>query len=319
MVPIGLHDRVIGMIYVLMVHQARQWTTAETNVVQAVAGFVARAIVEAQHQALQGEYVERVERLDRQKSDFLATVSHELRTPLTSIAGYLELLQEGDAGEVSVQQQGMLEVIRRNTGRLRTLIEDVMVLSRIEGEVNKANFAEVSIPALITRVGEELSLLAQRSAIELQIDPGPAAVVLAETPSLERALVNILSNAIKFSRRGGVVTLVGSLDQVGGRVLITCQDHGVGIPARDQGDLFTRFYRASNATNQAIPGTGLGLSIAKQIVEDHHDGQLRLSSVEKEGTTVIIDLPMYEPSQAQQTLATARNDSHSVAVFDIGA
>jgi signal transduction histidine kinase len=317
MVPIGFDDRVIGMIYVLMVRQSRLWTTSETNVVQAVAGFVARAIVEAEHQAHQGEYVERIERLDRQKSDFLATVSHELRTPLTSITGYLELLQEGDAGEMTGQQHGMLEVIRRNTGRLRSLIEDVLVLSRIEGGVNKANFVEVSIRGLVTRVGEELSLLALRSAIELQIDAGPpAAVVLGETASLERAVVNILANAIKFSHPGGVVTVTGTLDQDAGRVRITCQDHGVGIPADDQGDLFTRFYRASNATDQAIPGTGLGLSIAKQIVEDHHGGVLRLISVEDEGTTVIMDLPLYEP---EQTPGTVRNDSHSADVFDIRA
>jgi len=79
--------------------------------------------------------------------------------------------------------------------------------------------------------------------------------------------------------------------------VITCQDHGIGIPAHDLADLFTRFFRASNATDQAIPGTGLGLSIAKQIVEDHHGGQLRLSSVEAMGTTVVIDLPLYEPAQ----------------------
>jgi two-component system phosphate regulon sensor histidine kinase PhoR len=312
MVPIGLHDRVIGMIYVLMVHESRVWTTSETNVVQAVAGFVARAIVEAEHQAHQGEYVERIERLDRQKSDFLATVSHELRTPLTSIAGYLELLQDGDVGELTGQQREMLEVIRRNTGRLRSLIEDVMVLSRIEGGVNKANFVEVSIRALITRVGEELSLLAQKSAVELQIEAGPqAAVVLGDRASLDRAVVNILSNAIKFSRLGGVVTIKGMLDEGARRVLITCQDHGIGIPAHDHGDLFTRFFRASNATDQAIPGTGLGLSIAKQIVEDHHGGQLRLISIEHEGTTVVMDLPLYEPSEAPQTSATVGNDSHS--------
>jgi two-component system phosphate regulon sensor histidine kinase PhoR len=193
----------------------------------------------------------------------------------------------------------------------------VLVLSRIEGGVNKANFVEVSIRVLVTRVGEELSLLAHRSGIELQIDAGPqAAVVLGETASLERAVVNILANAIKFSHPGGVVTVIGTLDQDAGRVRITCQDHGVGIPAHDQGDLFTRFYRASNATDQAIPGTGLGLSIAKQIVEDHHGGVLRLISVEHEGTTVFMDLPLYEPSQ---TSGTVGNDSHSADVFDIRA
>ncbi|MHB8300104.1 MAG: histidine kinase dimerization/phospho-acceptor domain-containing protein, partial [Dermatophilaceae bacterium] len=98
MVPIGLGDRVIGAIYVITVHQPRRWTTAEVSAVQQVATFVARVIVEADYRAHQSEYVDRLEQLDRQKTDFLATVSHELRTPLTSISGYLELLQDQDSG-----------------------------------------------------------------------------------------------------------------------------------------------------------------------------------------------------------------------------
>jgi signal transduction histidine kinase/CHASE3 domain sensor protein len=311
-VPIGYGDRLIGMIYVLMVGEPRAWTASETGVVQAVAGFVARAIMEAEHQEHQREYVERVQRLDQQKSDFLATVSHELRTPLTSITGYLELLEEGDVGELTEQQHGMLEVISRSAGRLRSLIEDVMMLSRIEGGANRDKFVPVSIRALITRAGEELWLLAQSSAVELEIDAGPkAAIVLGDRTSLDRAVINILTNAIKFSRPGNVVTITSTLDQEARRVLITCQDHGVGIPSRDQGELFTRFFRASNATDQSIPGVGLGLSIVKQIVEDHHDGQLRLISVEGEGTTVVIDLPLCQLSQAP---AADGNDSQSGGV-----
>lgn len=295
MVPIALDDRVIGMIYAVIVTESHDWTTAQTDVVRAVAGFVSRAIVAAEHRAHQLEYVDRIEKLDRQKADFLATVSHELRTPLTSISGYLELLQGEDAGDLTAkQQQGMLDAISRNTVRLRSLIEDVMVLSRIEGGVSEADFVEVSISRVITRVGEELSALARRSSIELKIDAGlESTSVLGDRTSLHRALVNILSNAIKFSRGGGVVTLRGTQDEGARRVLITCQDQGVGIPAEDLADLFTRFFRASNATDQVIPGTGLGLSIAKQIVEDHH-GELRLTSVEGEHTTVVIELPLYE-------------------------
>jgi len=312
MVPIGYGDRLIGMIYVLMVGEPRAWTASEAGVVQAVAGFVARAIIEAEHQEHQREYVERVQRLDQQKSDFLATVSHELRTPLTSITGYLELLEEGDVGELTEQQHGMLEVISRSAGRLRSLIEDVMMLSRIEGGANRDNFVPVSIRALITRAGEELWLLAQSSAVELEIDAGPkAAIVLGDRASLDRAVINILTNAIKFSRPGSVVTITSTLDQEAHRVLITCQDHGVGIPSKDQGDLFTRFFRASNATDQSIPGVGLGLSIVKQIVEDHHEGQLRLVSVEGEGTTVVIDLPLCELPQAP---TADGNDSQSGGV-----
>ena len=104
MVPIGLGERVLGVIFVLTVHEARRWTRAEANAVQQVAAFAARVLVQAEHEANRRDHVDRLERLDRQKTDFLSTVSHELRTPLTSISGYLELLQDGDAGPLTAQR-----------------------------------------------------------------------------------------------------------------------------------------------------------------------------------------------------------------------
>lgn len=215
---------------------------------------------------------------------------------MTSIGGYLELLQGPDASQLTLQQQQhMLDAIGRNATRLRHLIEDVLVLSRIEGGISESEFVDVSIRGVIIRAGQELSALAASRSVEIRIDPGPpAAVVRGDGASLDRAVVNILSNAIKFGRAGSVVILSGMLDDDAQRVLITCQDQGAGIPADDLADLFTKFFRASNATNRAIPGTGLGLSIAKQIVEDHH-GELRLTSVEGEGTTVVMDLPTPMP------------------------
>ncbi len=292
MVPIGLGDRVIGMIYVIMLNQPRAWTESEANVVQQVAAFVARVFVESEYRLQQNEYVDRLERLDRQKTDFLSTVSHELRTPLTSISGYLELLQDGDAGAHTEEEQRMLEVIDRNTNRLRALIEDLLVLNRIESDGQGVSGSRVSMRELITHSGQELSPLAGGGGIELAIDAGPEqAIVHGDSGLLYRAVVNIVSNAIKFSTAGGVVTISCTVDHESHRVLFTCEDRGIGIPIEDQDHLFTRFYRASNAQDQAIPGTGLGLSIVKQIVEDH-GGELRLSSVEGEGTTIVMDLPL---------------------------
>ena len=115
--------------------------------------------------------------------------------------------------------------------------------------------------------------------------------MLGDRRQLLSAVVNIVSNAIKFSRPGGLVTLRCAIDENTRRVRVTCQDRGIGVPSDDQGQLFTRFFRASNATRQVISGTGLGLSIVKQIIEDH-GGEVRLISVEGEGTTAIIDLPL---------------------------
>jgi two-component system, OmpR family, phosphate regulon sensor histidine kinase PhoR len=322
-IPIGLGDRAMGMIYITVDHP-RAWTQSEGRTVQQVAGFVGRAIVEDDLRAHQSEYVERLEWLDRHKTDFLATVSHELRTPLTSITGYLELLQAGDAGDLIPEQLRMLEVIDRNTGRLRGLIEDLLVLNRIESGGLMANVVGVSMRALITDAGQELAPLAADGAIDIDIDAGPqAAIVQGDMGQLHRAIVNIVSNAIKFSCRGGVITIRCTLDEAAGRVLVTCQDRGIGIPADDQARLFTRFFRARNATDQAIPGTGLGLSIVKQIVEDH-GGELQLTSVEGEGTIVVMDLPLSDLSFSDLSLsvvvpapADGGNDSHLDDVFGI--
>ena len=298
MVPIGLGDRVIGVIYLLMVHEPRRWAKAEANAVQQVAAFVARVIEEADYRTYQSEYIDRLEQLDRQKTDFLSTVSHELRTPLTSISGYLEVLEDDEASELTQEQHRMLEVIDRNTNRLRSLIDDLLVLNKIESGGLKVNVVPVSMRELISKTGEDMLLLAQNRAIQLDIDAGPeVAIVQGDRGQLQRAVANIVSNAIKFSHPGGVVTITCTLDEGARRVLLACQDRGIGVPADDQAQLFTRFYRANNAMAQVIPGTGLGLAIVKQIVEDH-DGQLRLTSVEGEGTTVTMDLPMSAAASA---------------------
>ncbi len=293
MVPIGLGGRVIGTIYVLMASAPREWTTPEVNAVQQIAAFAAQAVAEADHREQQREYIDQ---LNRQKTDFLSTVSHELRTPMASISGYLELLQDGDAGELTGEQHRMLAVMDRSTSRLRSLIEDLLVLNQIEISGLKINAIGVPMCELITGIVQEMFPLAKSRAIEFDIDTDAGAkeaIVQGDRGYLHRAVLNIVSNAIKFSRPGGLVTIRCTVDWGARRVLVTCQDRGIGIPAGDQAQLFTRFYRASNATAQTIPGTGLGLTIVKQIVEDH-GGELRLTSVEGEGTTVVMELPLSE-------------------------
>ncbi len=296
-VPIGIVDQVVGVIYVLMVQAPREWTTPEVNVVHQVAAFAAQAIVEHDHREQQLEYVDRLEKLDRQKTDFLSTVSHELRTPLTSVSGYLELLRGGAGGELTGEQQKMLEVIDRNANRLHGLIENLLALNRIETTDLDIKTTQVPMRKMITDTVQEMLPTAKSLTIEFDVDAGPeTGIVNGDEGPLRRAFLNIVANAIKFSHPGGLVTIRCTVDQGASLVLVTCQDRGIGIPADDQIKLFTRFYRASNATRQAIPGTGLGLSIAKQIVEAH-GGNLRLTSVEGEGTTVVMELPLLPGSR----------------------
>ncbi|MHB1129994.1 MAG: sensor histidine kinase [Ilumatobacteraceae bacterium] len=296
--PIGLGDRIIGMIYVVTVHGSRQWTDSEIDAVQRVAAFLGRVVVEETYRTQQSQYVERLEQLERQRTNFVATVSHELRTPLTSIAGYLELLKDGYTGELTAEQQRMLKVMDRNTNRLSRLIEELLTPNSSERVKLNIGVAGVPLGEMITSIGEQMSSFAQSHDVKLVIDTGPrAAIIRGDEEQLRNAFINIVSNAIKFSRPGGAVKITCTLDENTQLVRFTCQDSGIGIPLADQQRLFTRFFRASNTTDQAIPGIGLGLTFVKQIVEDH-GGEVHVTSFEGKGTTVIVDLPWYTPASS---------------------
>jgi two-component system phosphate regulon sensor histidine kinase PhoR len=295
LVPIGLDERAIGNLYVISDAGPRHWKPAEVATAQQVANFLARAISQAEYEERRHDYVSRLENLDRQKTEFLSTVSHELRTPLTSIQGYLELLLEGEVGPVPAEQRHMLGVIERNTNRLRGLIEDILAVNKIEAGGLLPGSSEVPVRELVCHTIEELRPLADKKAVRLIVDVGhdPAAVIGDQT-QLQRALVNILSNAIKFTPGQGTVRLCCRLDPAADEVVVTCEDTGIGIPEADLEHLFTRFFRARNAASQAIPGTGLGLAIVEAIVEVH-GGRLTLESVEGKGTTISLRFPHAGP------------------------
>ena len=154
-----------------------------------------------------------------------------------------------------------------------------MTLTQSENGGLTDDVVDVSISELITESCQELPPIAHRDGVKLKIDAGPkAAIVRGDREQLKSVIVNLVSNAIKFSRPGGVVTIRCRLNEVTHRIRIIIEDCGIGIPAADQKELFTRFFRGSNATAKFIPGTGLGLSIVKQIVNDH-GGEVRLTSV----------------------------------------
>jgi two-component system OmpR family sensor kinase len=246
--------------------------------------------------------------VDRAKSEFVSNVSHELRTPLTSISGYLELLEESLEDQVDANQAEMLAITQRNVGRLYDLIEDLLALS--SAERLPEHLDRVSVLPLVDGVVKDLRFSAGSRGVTIsvdaaQTDPGP--VVLADAAQLHRAILNLVSNAVKFSRAGGEVRLFvdASDDEVEVRVI----DHGIGIPSSDQLKLGERFYRASNAVAEQIPGTGLGLRMVQSIVNNHH-GSFTVASVEGQGTTATLRLPLKGPagdlSSGEQTTAPRR-------------
>ena len=290
MLPVGTGGRGLGILSVMMVGAPRRWHRHEIQAALQCSAIAAQAIVALRLSQMQDEQVRRLTELDRQKTDFMATVSHELRTPLTSISGYLELLVDGDFGEVTDGQHVALDIIGRNATRLRGLIEDLLVLNKIEISGLQAVSEEVAVSDLLHAVTETMGPVAANSGVQLVCTDVPDDLrVRVDRGQLERALINLGSNAVKFTPEGGRVLM--SAERSGDSTIISVHDTGIGIPAGDLARLSERFFRAGNATAAAIPGTGLGLAIVRAIVEGH-GGELVIASVEGEGTTMQVVLPV---------------------------
>lgn len=233
--------------------------------------------------------VEDLRAADKAKSDFISTISHELRTPLTSITGYLEMLQDGLGGPLNENQQMMIDVVDRNSQRLLTLIEDVLTLSRLESGSFLIKHSATEVRSLISAAVETLLPQIHNHGLLLEVDVAQnCGYIDGDTDQLERVVINLLNNAVKFTPEGGRLSINAYRQEKS--VTISVSDTGVGIPVEEQPHLFSRFFRASTAHSQAVPGTGLGLTIVKSIVE-RHGGTVSLQSAPGVGTTVYVELP----------------------------
>lgn len=226
--------------------------------------------------------------IDTAKTDFVSNVSHELRTPLTIINGYLELLDEDLGNDKTLVQANMLVVTRRNVSRLRELIEDLLTLN--QAQASGTTLHQIDLGKLVSEVSHDMRFTATSRKVLFELQrPGRAIVVLADPSQIHRAVLNIVSNAVKFSHDNGIVTV--GLRQEGTDAVISVVDRGIGVPADELNKLGARFFRASNAILGQVAGTGLGLRIVQTILANHQ-GSLELESVEGEGTTVRIRLPL---------------------------
>ncbi|GAB2588112.1 hypothetical protein Aab01nite_49210 [Paractinoplanes abujensis] len=268
---------------------ARADATAGPAEIRAVAEAVNAAAEQSEHiRRHEGQVSARLQALDTVKTDFMSTVSHELRTPLTSISGYLELMRDSEPGELSDAQRKMLEVISRNTKRLRDLIEDILTLSKIESGSYGSDRTPLDLAKVIDKALVGVGPVAARNAVALHLDVRGPLPVHGDGAQLDRVLDNVLANAVKFTPAGGTVTV--RAESRDGHAVLAVADTGMGIPADEQQALFVRFFRATNAIKQAVPGTGLGLAIVRTII-DNHDGSITVDSTENVGTTVTITLP----------------------------
>lgn len=201
--------------------------------------------------------------LDRAKDELIGMVSHELRTPLASLVGFTELLLERNLSES--QRKQYLETMLKEGKRLTDLINDFLDLQGLEGGYKKLDLGPADLRTIIGRVVTEAG---QDTQTPIEVDlPAELPLVIADTSGIHQVLLNILSNARKYSPGGGQI-------QIGARVVtdgveVSIQDHGLGLPASAIPRLFNKFYRVSNGDRRQISGTGLGLAIGKRIIEGH--------------------------------------------------
>ncbi|AOZ92642.1 ATP-binding response regulator [Paenibacillus crassostreae] len=226
--------------------------------------------------------------VDRMKSEFVSTVSHELRTPLASILGFSELMLHRELNPE--RQRKYTATIHQEANRLTLLVNDFLDLQRMENGMQFYDFRPVDMIHLI----EEVKEIQQASTTHHRIISNSShekMVVLGDRDKLYQAMVNLVSNAIKYSPDGGDIIIFSH--QMGDNIWIEITDKGLGIPAQAISSLFTKFYRVDSSDRSKIGGTGLGLAIVKEIVS-HHQGDVSVKSQLGEGSSFSIILPIYK-------------------------
>jgi two-component system phosphate regulon sensor histidine kinase PhoR len=233
--------------------------------------------------------ISRLKELERIRQDFVANVSHELRTPLTTIKGYAETLLEGALKEDVAFQ--FTQVIKKHADRLTKIVEDLLMLSRIESKEFRLEKKIVSPQDLVNDVIDYVRQSADKKRISIhKSEMAPSLKVEADRNYLEQVLINLVDNAIKYTPDGGRIT-ISVVEKEGQEVEFSVRDNGIGIPKEDMPRIFERFYRVDKGRSKESGGTGLGLSIVKHLVQAH-GGRVWVESRLGEGSTFSFTLPL---------------------------
>lgn len=230
-------------------------------------------------------------RLEGVRKDFVANVSHELRTPITSIKGFTETLLSGALEDPEVSRN-FLEIIHKESDRLSSLIEDLLVLSGVERAEFKLEYTYVDINQVIREALQLVSVSLNEKKMTVNFDPSETYFVSGDANRINQVFVNLLSNAITYSHDEKEIHI--RLESQGEHLLIIVEDEGIGIESSELPRLFERFYRVDRARSRDSGGTGLGLAIVKHLVEAH-EGTIEVYSKVGVGTAFYIKLPINQP------------------------
>ncbi len=233
--------------------------------------------------------VTRLTQLEQVRREFVANVSHELRTPLAIFQGYVENLVDCPDMERD-DRMAVFQVLERHSKRLNALVEDLLVVARLEGGTTELELVPVSVEEFCAETGSDWALRLAKKKVHLRHEVSPSLPPLpADRLRLGQVLNNLLENALKYSPDGGTIHLGAAL--AGAHIELWVRDHGPGILSADLPHIFERFYRADKARSRDMGGTGLGLSIVKHIVQTH-GGTAHAESTYGQGTTIRLRLPV---------------------------
>ena len=233
--------------------------------------------------------ITREKMVDQMKTDFVSNVSHELRTPLTSIKGAVELILGGTEGVVSEGQNELLTIVRKNTLRLIKMINDLLDLSKIEAGKIEMEMRRGSLLVPLDETIKEMQILAENKKIALRLEvAGTLPDAMFDRDRIKQVLINLTSNALKFTPENGFITVLAK--EEGGEIVVAVTDSGMGISKENFQKLFGRFQQVDSSSTRAQGGTGLGLAISKSIIEAHK-GRIWVDSEYGKGSTFSFALP----------------------------
>jgi two-component system phosphate regulon sensor histidine kinase PhoR len=233
--------------------------------------------------------VSQQQRLEQMRRDFVANVSHELRTPLTVVSGFLETLMDDDETYPDHAARP-LELMQQQTWRMQHIVEDLLLLSRLETDSSRPPHQAVAVPAVLLMIQEGVEPLVEQKGQHLTIESDSGLWIYGAEKELYSAFSNLVTNAVRYTPEGGSIAVRWYRDDSGAHLEV--RDTGVGIAPQHIPRLTERFYRVDVGRSRDVGGTGLGLAIVKHVVS-RHDGNLRISSTLNKGSIFSIDIPSH--------------------------